>query len=237
VKPVFVFRHIACEGPGYLAEFLSARNIPCEIIRVDEDEPVPVNTDNASGLVFMGGPMSVNDDLPWIKAELDLIRKAHSQHVPVFGHCLGGQLISKALGGNITRNRVTEIGWFPVERITQCPSLAWLDELSFESEIFHWHGEAFTLPDKAIPLFKSRFCDLQGFILNNTFVLQCHVEMDKEAVSKWLSFYNNDLPAPCESVQSGLEMLQNIEQRIASLHVFADVIYTQWLSGFTEKQG
>lgn len=234
MKPVFVFRHIACEGPGYLAEFLSARNILCQIIRIDEGEPVPAKPDNASGLVFMGGPMSVNDDMTWINAELDLIRKAHDQDIPVLGHCLGGQLISKALGGRIEPNLVTEIGWFPLVRTGRNSSPDWVDKLSFETEIFHWHSETFTLPDQAIPLFKSRFCALQGFVLNNSFALQCHVEMDKEAVREWLTFYNNDLPAPGESVQSGVEMLQNIEQRIASLHEFADVIYTQWLSGLTE---
>jgi GMP synthase-like glutamine amidotransferase len=182
----------------------------------------------------MGGPMSVNDDLPWINAELDLIRQAHKQHIPILGHCLGGQLISKALGGNIERNHVTEIGWFPLERIPLNSTPGWLDKLSFETEIFHWHSEAFTLPEQAVPLFKSRFCALQGFVLNNTFALQCHVEMESDAIREWLAFYKNDLPAPGESVQSGVEMLRRIEQRITSLHEFADVIYTQWLSSITK---
>ena len=233
MKPVLVFQHIACEGPGYLADFLVARNIPFEIIRIDEGETVPVNTDNVSGLVFMGGPMSVNDDLPWIQAELELIRKAHNQHIPLLGHCLGGQLISKALGGKVVRNEVTEIGWFPVGPVTHNNSPEWLNQLSFAAEIFHWHGETFTLPEQAVPLFKNRFCVNQGFVLNNTYALQCHVEMTAAAVKEWLDFYQNDLPAPCESVQSSKEMLHNIDQRIASLQKFADVIYTQWLKTYT----
>lgn len=229
MKPVLVFRHIACEGPGYLADFLADRNIPCEIIRVDEGEAIPVNPDNVSGLVFMGGPMSVNDDLPWIHAELDLIRKAHEQYIPILGHCLGGQLISKALGGKVGRNKVIEIGWFPVERAMGSP--AWLDNLDFDTEIFHWHGETFTLPDHAVPLFGNRYCINQGYELNNTCALQCHVEMTTEAVPEWLEFYKNDMPPPGESVQSGNEMLRNIEQRVASLQKFAEIIYTQWIKG------
>jgi GMP synthase-like glutamine amidotransferase len=232
MKPVFVFRHIACEGPGYLADFLSARNIPSEIIRIDEGEPVLANPDNASGLVLMGGPMSANDDLPWIHAELDLIRNAHSRQIPVLGHCLGGQLISKALGGRVERNKVTEIGWFTVERSADNNSPDWLDDLDFDTEIFHWHGETFTLPDQAILLFRNRFCENQAYVLNNTYALQCHVEMTTEAVPEWLEFYKHDMPEPCESVQSGDEMLRDIEQRIASLQKFADVIYTQWMKAF-----
>jgi len=43
--------------------------------------------------------MSVNDSLPWIPKVLQLIRAAVAADVPVLGHCLGGQLLSKALGG------------------------------------------------------------------------------------------------------------------------------------------
>jgi GMP synthase-like glutamine amidotransferase len=193
---------------------------------------VLANPDNASGLVLMGGPMSANDDLPWIHAELDLIRNAHSRQIPVLGHCLGGQLISKALGGRVERNKVTEIGWFPLERVENDNAPDWLNQLFFGTEIFHWHGETFTLPGNAIPLFKNRFCDNQAYVLNNTYALQCHVEMTTEAVKEWLDFYKHDMPEPCESVQSGDEMLRDIEQRIASLQKFADVIYTQWMKAF-----
>ena len=65
----------------------------------------------------MGGPMSVNDPLPWIEQELSLIRKAQDKGLPVLGHCLGGQLISRALGGTISANPVKEIGWYPVRNV------------------------------------------------------------------------------------------------------------------------
>ncbi len=55
--------------------------------------------------------MSVNDDLPWIPPVLALIRRAVAADIPVLGHCLGGQLMSKALGGSVGRNAVKEIGW------------------------------------------------------------------------------------------------------------------------------
>ena len=43
-----------------------------------------------SGLAFMGGPMSANDELPWIAPVLELLRDAVRRDVPVIGHCLGG---------------------------------------------------------------------------------------------------------------------------------------------------
>src|SRR3989338_10047944 len=104
MKPIAIFRHISNEGPGYLAEFLDERQIPWELIAIDAGDAVPHSAEAYSGLVFMGGPMSVNDALPWIPPVLALIRDAVAGDVPVLGHCLGGQLISRALGATVSRN-------------------------------------------------------------------------------------------------------------------------------------
>ncbi len=64
MKPVLIFRHVNCEGPGYLAEFLALRGISLDLIRIDEGEQPARDIDRCSALVFMGGPMSVNDPLP-----------------------------------------------------------------------------------------------------------------------------------------------------------------------------
>src|SRR5512142_262305 len=110
MKPVAIFRHAASEGPGYLAEFLDEHQVPRQLICVDAHDPVPTDPEDYSGLVFMGGPMSVNDDLPWIGEELQLIRRAVGRDIPVLGHCLGGQLMARALGGAVVLNRYKEIG-------------------------------------------------------------------------------------------------------------------------------
>ncbi len=114
MKPVAIFRHSQTEGPGYIATFLDARRINFQLVKVDAREPVPADPRQFSGLVFMGGPMSVNDVLPWIPEVLGLVQKAVDADIPVLGHCLGGQLMAKALGGRVTRNGVKEIGWGPV---------------------------------------------------------------------------------------------------------------------------
>ena len=111
MKPVAIFRHSPIEGPGYFAIFLEQHGIPWQLIAIDAGEAVPASPEAFSGLCFMGGPMSVNDDLPWIEQACALIRMAAARNIPVIGHCLGGQLMSKAMGGEITRNPVKEIGW------------------------------------------------------------------------------------------------------------------------------
>ena len=126
MEPLWIFRHVDCEGPGYLADVLETHRIPWRLIAVDRDEPIPPALDGCAGLIFMGGPISVNDPLPWIEPELMLIRAAAQAGKPVLGHCLGGQLISKALRGQVGPNPVREIGRHPVDRADTAAAAHWL---------------------------------------------------------------------------------------------------------------
>jgi len=65
MKPLYIFRHINCEGPGYLSEVLAREKLPFKLIAIDRDEVLPRDIENCSGLVFMGGPMSVNGECPY----------------------------------------------------------------------------------------------------------------------------------------------------------------------------
>lgn len=229
MKPLRIFRHFPTEGPGYLAQFLEQRNIPYELICVDAGEDIPARIDDSSGLVFMGGPMSVNDDLAWIKQELDLIRRAAEAGLPLLGHCLGGQLISKALGGEVTVNPVKEIGWHPVQRIENAAARDWLGDLPEQFEVFHWHGETFTLPAAASPILTSHYCTQQGYVAGNILALQCHIEMTAEMVGVWAHAGGEELLSSTPSVQNEAEMVQDLPARVDRLHKIAGVLYRRWL--------
>ena len=72
----------------------------------------------------------VYDDLPWIAGELELIRQAVATDLPVIGHCLGGQLLAKALGAAVSRNPVKEIGWTCLRAESNPQARDWLGEAS-----------------------------------------------------------------------------------------------------------
>ena len=76
MKPVAIFRASPTEGPGYFATYLERHSIAWQLVALDADARVPRDARAYAGLVFMGGPMSVNDDLPWIAPTVDLIRDA-----------------------------------------------------------------------------------------------------------------------------------------------------------------
>jgi GMP synthase-like glutamine amidotransferase len=232
MKPVAIFRHIATEGAGYFAEFLTERQIPFILIKIDENETIPTNPHDYSGLVFMGGSMSVNDDLPWIPHTLNLIRAAISDDIPVLGHCLGGQLISKALGAVIKPNPIKEIGWGNVITTDNDVARAWFDGLQhFDS--FHWHGETFELPDGATHILKSAYCDNQAYAIGKHLALQCHVEMTAEMVKAWSENGIAEINAASASpaVQTLAEILSELDQKATQLNRVADRLYSRWIKG------
>lgn len=227
MKPVAIFRHSPGEGPGYFATFLDQHSIPWRLFKLDEGEAPPAAVNDFSGLCFMGGHMSVNDDLPWIPPVLELIRSAVKQDIPVLGHCLGGQLMSKALGGVVSLNPVKEIGWGKVRVLDD----EWLpgthDFLSY-----HWHGETFTIPEGAKRVMESEYCGNQAFALGPHLGLQCHVEMTEDMIRNWSSGGAKEIERAGDipSVQKPPQQLAQMEQKLDDLHAIADKLYTKWIS-------
>lgn len=232
MNPVAIFRHVPTEGPGHLAGFLDAHGIPWQLIRIDANDAVPEDVTGYSGLVFMGGPMSVNDDLPWIPQVLQLIRRAIGRDVPVLGHCLGGQLIAKALGGMVVLNRYKEIGWGEVEVEDNNTARSWFGSVG-AFDAFHWHGETFSLPSGAAPVLTNRHCTNQAFAVGKHLALQCHVEMTAEMIDTWCKLGAHELAASAASpaVQTAQAIQAATPEKLPQLHVVADRLYGRWISG------
>lgn len=234
MKPVVVFRHAQCEGAGYLGIFLDEHAIPWHEVRIDLEETIPSSAVPYSGLVFMGGPMSVNDDLPWIAQATKLISKAIDTDVPVLGHCLGGQLMSKSLGAEVTKNAVDEIGWGHVQVHDSEAAKQWFG-LTREFLGFHWHSETFALPEGATRLLSSQHCLNQAYAFGKHLAMQCHVEMTGDLVEKWYKCWQSDVEASMTSpaVQSEDEVLENLSEKIHGLNQQAHYLYGQWIKGLS----
>src|SRR3990170_1622637 len=186
MKPVAIFRTTRTEGPAYFATYLERRSIPWKVIALDQGEAVPRDVRAYGGLAVMGGPMSANDDLPWIAPLLEALRSAVRQDVPLIGHCLGAQLMSRAFGGAVRSNPVREIGWGEVRVADNGVAREWLGALrSFQT--FQWHGETFSIPPGATRVLEGEHCPNQAFALGRNFAMQCHVEMTPELVRTWIS--------------------------------------------------
>ena len=235
MKPVAIFRHASHIGPGYFSEYLDAHGFPWTLIAIDEGLSVPSSVEAFSGLCFMGGPKSVNDDLPWIAEELVLIRQAVASNVPVIGHCLGGQLLAKALGGRVGRNPVKEIGWTRIFAEDNPEARRWLGETR-EFPAYEWHGETFELPEGAVRILANEACANQAFVLGPHLGMQCHPEVTEALVDNWNRI---DWPREIRGLNKIPPSMMGPERQAALLDenlprmraLLTDVLYGSWVRG------
>ncbi len=238
MKPVAIFRHAASEGPGYFATYLDRHGVPWRVIKVDEGATIAENPREFSGLVFMGGPMSVNDDLPWIAPALGLIRSAVDAGVPTLGHCLGGQLMAKAMDGNVTRNPVKEIGWGRVNVLQNDVAAEWFGAGLESFNSFHWHGETFSIPPGATRVASSPYCENQAFVLGPHLGMQCHVEMTPELIRAWCRDWQAEVESLARrmpTVQTPAQMTEAVEEKTRTLNAVADRLYDRWAAGLKRQ--
>jgi len=231
MRDVAILRFSPTEGPGYFADWLGARGIGWRLVPVDEGWAVPADPRAYAGIALMGGPMSVNDALPWVEPVCALLRAAVAAEVPIVGHCLGGQLLARALGARVQR-AVPEIGWIDVEVDDPRAGQEWFGGRR-RFETFQWHGEAFDLPAGATRVLTNRHNANQAYVVADRHLgLQCHVEMTRELVASWLVTGAKELPAASTPArQSAADIAAGLDAHLGALRAVADDVYARWAQG------
>jgi GMP synthase (glutamine-hydrolysing) len=183
---VLAFRHVLHEHLGLIAGSLARRGLEHVYVDLAREPDARVSIRDAAGIVFMGGPMSVNGDLGYLRQELRFAAQAIAYGKPVLGVCLGAQLIAKALGAEVYASPVKEIGWFPLRFTEAAASDPLFHGVGPEENVFQWHGETFDLPAGAQLLATSEACRNQAFRTRNAvYGIQFHLEVTPEMIAEW----------------------------------------------------
>jgi len=178
--------------------------------------------------------MSANDDIPWIKQEIALIQAALENHIPLLGHCLGGQLISIALGASVTTNPVGEVGWHRCTKQINEQASEWLEGIDDRFIMFHWHFETFDLPKNSQLLFSSDYCHNQAYSYgDNVLAMQGHVEMTKPLLTDWITQWRDDLEATTPSIQNYKQIKEPLAVNVIALNQVAERLYQRWTATIT----
>ncbi len=172
--------HAPFETPGYIESWIAEKNYELTYCYSFTGEKLPRNS-TFDLIITMGGPQSAASDLnkyPYLKDEVELLRHALKAKIPVFGFCLGAQLLGEALGAPTERSPHKEVGVFPIlltEKGMQDPLLA---NLPKEFAVTHWHSDMPGLTKEAVILAKSEGCPRQIVrYLPYAYGFQCHPEM------------------------------------------------------------
>ncbi|MBU6459995.1 MAG: type 1 glutamine amidotransferase [Proteobacteria bacterium] len=228
--PVLIIQHEDNVGPGIITSILEERSIPWKLIQNDSKGTLPKTILPYSGLISLGGSMSVNDNLPFLAREISLIEDAIYWQRPVIGHCLGGQLLACALGATVTNNPVWEIGWSEIRAKNNSLAHLWLRNIQ-TVQVFQWHYQTFSIPEGATPILWGEYCQNQAFVHGLNLAMQFHVEINEEMILQWIH-ETLKWPNLGASVQSADIILNQIKHYLPLQTMLAQNLYEQWLTGF-----
>jgi GMP synthase (glutamine-hydrolysing) len=185
-----VLSHLAFEDLGSMDAPLRERGFAIETIDVATARfPLP-QADSCDLLVVLGGPIGVYDqqDCPFLKDEIACIGQRLEAQKPIFGICLGAQLMAAALGSRVYPGQQgAEIGWSPLEAPPNLDPPEWFAPLLNNGlSVFHWHGGTFDLPADALHLAKTAAYANQAFAIGDYALgLQFHPEVTADGLERW----------------------------------------------------
>jgi GMP synthase-like glutamine amidotransferase len=232
VKPVLILQHQLPEKAAYLATWLDQHRIPYQIANAGAGQAFPATIEPSSALAVMGGGMSANDALLSNRQAEILILQAVLLNTPVIGHCLGGQLMSRALGGTVTASPRPEIGWQPIAYKNDPQVREWFGDRP-AATVIHWHYESFSIPTGATLLAGSEACPNQAWAMGPHLAMQFHIEINESKIHTWVNDDDATWAAAREqyaTVQDKIQMLAGIPYHLAQHQATADSIYKKWLS-------
>lgn len=216
--------HVPFEGPAGIANWAAKRGHELARTRIWAGDPLP-DPHEYDLLAVMGGPMSVHDELefPWLAQEKECLKQAVARGRSVLGVCLGAQMLSQILGGQVGSNNQREIGWHPVRQTPWGAANPAFAGIPKEFTAFHWHGETFSVPRGASLLAESDACAQQAFAVGAKLVgLQFHFETTAQSMEQLIEHGAADLvegqfvQTP-EEMRAGLKHLEGLDAMLTRL--------------------
>ncbi|MCU0927106.1 MAG: type 1 glutamine amidotransferase [Hydrogenophaga sp.] len=231
---VLLLQHLHEDGPGYLGQWLDGQGVRWQVLCAEAGDAYPNSVRGFRGLAVLGGAWSANDDRPTLRQAEALIREADALGIPVLGHCLGGQLMARAFGGQVQTLAQPEIGWLPMRHNGSATARSWLGETP-DSVVFQWHHDSFmALPPGAELIAGSPACAHQAFALRQHLAMQFHIEITPQKIADWMASPGDAYPAlvqqSLDSVQNPSVVAEGMVRHQAGSEALARRIYGVWRS-------
>lgn len=230
--PVAILQHQLPENAAYLTTWLERHAVDYCIFNAGAGDEFPSSIEPYSALAVMGGGMSANDSLISNRQAEILILQAMRLDRPVIGHCLGGQLMSRALGAKISASPQPEIGWQPIQYENLIVAREWFGDTPADT-VAQWHYESFAIPEGAVRVATSSACPNQAWVMGPHLAMQFHIEIDEDKLTRWVSESDDkwtQAQQQYKTVQDKITMLSGLPYYLSKHQATADRIYSRWLS-------
>lgn len=177
VRALFI-SHEADVTPGYLGDAADRHGITVDVCDLWAGARLPAPSDHDLIVPLGSAEAAYDDSVTWLAAELDYLRRAAADDVPIFGVCFGAQALARALGGAVGPATHPEVGWFAIE--SDAPHLIesgpWLE----------WHFDTLTVPPGARVLARSA-AGVQAYEVGRHLAVQFHPEVTPAILDDWIA--------------------------------------------------
>ncbi len=233
MKRALIIRHHFAETlASNFRSILDARGFELQPLNVFEsaprfDEFSPPAIDDIDLVMAFGGPMSVNDDYPAFHQEREFFREAITRDIPVFGVCLGAQMMATALGGDIEPSGGYQFGLRKIDLTAEGDADPVFGKISVPL-VPTLHGECFTVPKGAVKLAEQHILCRDGgfrrinmsFRYKNSYAFQFEPQLTLEELIVWNEEFADDFKLMGDQFDPQEEAARNLREfaKFAAVH-------------------
>lgn len=228
-RTALVLRHDHTIHLGNLEPVLIEHGYTVIVVDTPQADFSAIDSATADLVVVLGGEMGVYESAehPYLVDEIALIRARIDAKQPVFGVCLGAQLMAESLGGTVFKGQSNEIGYRSVEPTVEGASSPVRHIAGVP--MMQWHGDTFELPDGVTRLAGSPEYSNEAFGIENwALAVQFHPEVTPEMHEQWVSNGASELAA--EGIDAEALRADN-ERYNASMQHASRLLFSEYLDG------
>ena len=231
-KGALILTHLQQEGACTLGSLLIERGMRVKTINTPRFGAAHIEPLRPDLLIVMGGPIGVYqaDDYPFLHEEMRVLKARIEADLPTIGICLGSQLMAEALGSKVRKGkRGKELGWKPLTLTEEGKNTPATHIESSKTNMFHWHGDTFDLPETATRLASTDLYENQIFSVGkNALGLQCHPEVQKNQLNEWMVMFNRDVSGENAAIPVH-DLRAQTDEHIETLNRQAKLYFSEWL--------
>lgn len=233
-RTAVVLQHHDSIHLGNLEPVLREHGYEVRVVDTLREDVRGIDPTAADLVVVLGGDMGAYEHelFPALRDEVDLLTRRLAAKLPVFGVCLGSQLMASALGSEVYRGPSNEIGFRSVEP-TQEGAASAVRHIA-GVPVMEWHSDTFDLPAGTIRLAGSPEYGNEAFGIGNwALAVQFHPEVTEEMHEAWLASAGPELAA------EGLDAddLRRERARYApGMQSASRAMFSEWLDGLGPRK-
>lgn len=185
-KQVLVLQHADHITLGNFEPVLREYGYDIRTVDVTQESVLEIDPAAADVLIVLGGEMGVYeaDKHPHLVEEMQFIRARIEAERPLFGVCLGAQLMAGCLGGRNYKGDKPDLGYQDI-RLTDAGLSSPMRHVAGVG-MLEWHGDHFTLPAEATLLGSSAAYPNEAFAIGDfALAVQFHPEVTAPMHEEW----------------------------------------------------